>query len=133
MPPAPQPAPLVLLVGHCRPDASYLTMAVRKALPAAAVRNVLSPAELDAALAGHGDAGPALALVNRVLEPGFDTDSGLELIRELRKSKPDLKLMLISNYADAQAQAVAAGAYPGFGKNDLTSARVAEVLHAALK
>src|SRR5581483_11851226 len=58
----------------------------------------------------------AVVLVNRV----FDANgaSGLDLVRQI-KDDPALKavpVMLVSNYEDAQREAVAAGAEPGFGK-----------------
>ncbi len=58
----------------------------------------------------------ALVLVNRVLDG--DGASGMDVLRQL---KADAKagavpVMLVSNYEDAQQQAVAAGAVRGFGK-----------------
>ena len=44
----------------------------------------------------------------------------------------DVKMMLVSNYPDAQAAAVEAGALPGFGKRDIGSPRVKELLRQAL-
>lgn len=127
-------APLLLLVGHCRPDTSYLTLSLRKALPQAVVKSITDQQELDKAIATHpADAPPPLLLINRTLEPGFSADSGLDLIRDLHAAHPQLRLMLVSNYPDAQAQAVRLGALHGFGKNDLGSPRLAEVLHDALK
>ena len=58
----------------------------------------------------------ALVLVNRVFDA--DGSSGLELIRAI-KAEDELRnipVMLVSNYEDAQAQAVREGAVPGFGK-----------------
>ena len=40
--------------------------------------------------------------------------------------------MLVSNYADAQKQAVAAGARPGFGKAELNSSKAVDAIAAAL-
>lgn len=127
-------APIILLVGHCRPDTSHLTLSVRKALPNAIIKPITDQHELDKALANHpADAPAPLLLINRALEPGFSADSGLDLIRDLHAAHPQLRLMLVSNYPDAQAQALRLGALPGFGKNDLGSPRLAEVLHHALK
>jgi CheY-like chemotaxis protein len=76
----------------------------------------------------------AVVLVNRV----FDADggSGLELIQTL-KTDPQtqaLPVMLITNYANYEAQAIAAGAEPGFGKATLhepqTRERLGKYLHA---
>jgi len=58
----------------------------------------------------------ALVLVNSVFDA--DGSSGLELIRAI-KAEDELRnipVMLVSNYEDAQAQAVREGAVPGFGK-----------------
>jgi hypothetical protein len=41
-------------------------------------------------------------------------------------------MMLVSNHPDAQAAAIAAGAAPGFGKRQIGTPRVAEVLRQAL-
>lgn len=60
-----------------------------------------------------------LVLINRKLD--LDGSDGVKIIAQL-KSDPDLKavpVMLVSNYADAQEQATAAGAEPGFGKAQL--------------
>ena len=73
-----------------------------------------------------------LVLVNRI----FDSDgsSGLEFIRRV-KSDPTLSqvpIMLVSNYEESQAQAVAAGAVPGFGKASLGRPQMLERVGAFL-
>ena len=57
-----------------------------------------------------------LMLVNRVLDR--DGSSGLDFIRQMKADDVlrQVPVMLVSNYADAQRQAVALGALPGFGK-----------------
>jgi two-component system chemotaxis response regulator CheY len=60
-----------------------------------------------------------LVLVNRVLDR--DGSSGLDAIEQIR-AEDDLRtipIMLVSNYEDAQREAVARGALPGFGKAGL--------------
>ncbi len=42
-------------------------------------------------------------------------------------------MMLVSNYPDAQAAAVANGALPGFGKREIGSPRVIELIKGALE
>lgn len=75
----------------------------------------------------------ALVLLNRVFDA--DGDSGIDLIRSLgsssAKSKP--AMMLVSNYEESQAQAIAHGALPGFGKSALHAAETRERLEAALR
>ena len=75
--------------------------------------------------------GADLLLVNR--EPvGFDDTDGIRLIAELRKDYPDQKMMLVSDYQDAQQDAVKKGALPGFGKADMGTGKLAKVLREAL-
>ena len=73
-----------------------------------------------------------LILFNRELGYGFDPDTGVEAIRILNRSKPNLKMILVSNYPDAQKAAEDAGALPGFGKRELGTPRVLQVLREAL-
>jgi len=78
-----------------------------------------------------------LLLVNRVLDGEFESTGGVELVRSLaaRAKATDQRvpaLMLVSNFADAQEEAVAAGARPGFGKKEMNSERVRELIRAAL-
>jgi hypothetical protein len=40
--------------------------------------------------------------------------------------------MLVSNFADAQSQAIALGAAPGFGKNDLGTNKAIDAVRHAL-
>ena len=118
----------VLLVGHCGPDSSYLKMAVRNAGSNVQVLMADDSNELRAAL----DGGVDLILFNRELGYGFDEDQGVEMIRWLKPNYPSLKMMLVSNYPDAQQAALAAGALPGFGKREIGSKRVTELLRGAL-
>ena len=78
---------------------------------------------------------PVLGLVvalNRKLDA--DYSDGLEIIKTI---KADAKLsaipcMLITNYADHQDAAVAAGAHRGFGKKELAKPETHERLKAVL-
>ncbi len=72
-----------------------------------------------------------LVLVNRV----FDADgtSGVEFIGAARREKGMPPLMLVSDYADAQAAAVANGAAPGFGKSQLDMAESLELIRSAIQ
>src|SRR4051812_45827714 len=119
---------LIALVGHCGPDSSYLRMAVQSAIRDAQVVMADDDTDLSRLVATGVD----LLLMNRELDWGFDTRRGVELIKRLRAEHPGLKMMLVSNYADAQAEAQAAGAAPGFGKREIGSPRVREVLQSAI-
>jgi hypothetical protein len=79
------------------------------------------------------EAGATLLLINRTLDGGFDEEQGVELVRKLKTSYPAVKTMLISNYADAQSAAVAAGALEGFGKSEIGSPKMKQRLADAFK
>ncbi len=118
----------IALVGHCGPDSSFLRIAVRKAAPEA---QVLS-ADDDASLASLLDSGVDLLLFNRLLESGFADTEGVAYIKKVRQSHPDVRLMLVSNYPEAQAAAVAEGALFGFGKREIGSEKVTRLIREAL-
>ncbi len=118
----------VALVGHCGPDSSFLRMAVTRI-----GRDVqVVSADDSESLKKLIDEGVDLLLLNRQLDYGFDDTEGVALIRRIRTAYPNAKTMLVSNYSDAQAEAVRAGALPGFGKRDLMTPRVTELLRRAL-
>lgn len=123
---APSRSTPVVLVGHCGPDMFMLRGAVKRALPGATIQSADDAAQL-AGLLQPG----VLLLVNRVLDGGFETESGIELIRSLVHRHPGIRAMLISNYPEAQQQAVEAGACPGFGKRDINSENTVTLLRAA--
>jgi hypothetical protein len=120
----------IALVGHCGPDSTYLRMTVKKAVGSEAT---IIMADDDAELSRALSDGVDLILFNRELGYGFSQTHGVELIRHLTESKSSVKMMLVSNYAEAQAAAVQAGALPGFGKRELGTQRVVELLRAAVK
>jgi hypothetical protein len=117
----------VVLVGHCSPDSSYLTIAIKAVCPDARVVR----ANDDAAVLAHLKHGPDLLLVNRVLDGEFLDYSGVNLIARSRQSHPDTNVMLVSNYPDAQAAAAQHGALPGFGKSDLHTGKAGQTLASA--
>jgi two-component system, chemotaxis family, chemotaxis protein CheY len=118
----------VLLVGHCGPDSTYLRMAVKSAAENVALSSIEDNAGLEQAL----QQGVDLILFNRELDFGFEPDTGVEMIRVLKQRYPQVPMMLISNRAEAQDAAVAAGALPGFGKREIGSARVRQLLREAM-
>jgi hypothetical protein len=54
------------------------------------------------------------------------------VIKIFRGSYPTTRFMLVSNYPEAQAAAVAAGGVPGFGKREIGQPRVAQLIREAL-
>ncbi len=118
----------VLDVGNCGMDHGSLTRLVQREFSAEADSAHDAEEAVQAAKSGKY----ALVVVNRVLDS--DGSSGLAIIQSL-KSDPatkDVPVMMITNYPDHQAKAVAAGAEPGFGKSTLqepeTIARLAKYL-----
>jgi hypothetical protein len=119
----------IALVGHCGPDSSFLRIAVSKAERDVMILSVDDDSDLKRAL----DGGVDLLLLNRQLDYGFDEHEGVALLRKIRTKYPAVKAMLVSNYPDAQAAAVKEGALPGFGKREIGTPRVNELLKEALK
>ena len=118
----------VALVGHCGPDSSYLRMVVGGVAKDVQVLSADDDADLNRVLQDGVD----LLLFNREMPYGFSHTEGVQCIEVLRRTNPNLKTMLVSNYPEAQAAAVAAGALPGFGKRELSTPRVKELLREAL-
>jgi two-component system chemotaxis response regulator CheY len=121
------PAKKVLSVGQCGVDHPAISRVIRDRFAAEVV-----PADSAAeALAELRRGGYGLVLANRVFDMG---GSGLEFIQQIKADDAlkDVPIMLVSNYPDAQQQAVALGALPGFGKAALrdpaTLDRLADVL-----
>ena len=73
-----------------------------------------------------------LLLVNRELDGRFHSQSGIDLISEIAQQTDGPVTMLISNLEDAQAQAVDAGAKPGFGKSQLYDKSTTDILSGAM-
>jgi two-component system chemotaxis response regulator CheY len=118
----------VLSVGQCGADHAAIARALGREFAA----EVVAADTADEALARLRQGGFALVLVNRV----FDADggAGLDLVRRVKAdgALQGVAVMLVSNYEDAQEQAVGAGAEPGFGKAALGHPRTAARLRPFL-
>lgn len=114
----------VLDVGNCSPDHSAISATLSRHFQAEVVQ-AHGPEDTFAALkSGKFD----LVLVNRKLDQ--DYSDGLEIIQQI-KADPALAAtpcMLITNYPEHQAVAVAAGAEQGFGKLSLSAPETIERL-----
>jgi hypothetical protein len=117
---------LVLSVGQCGFDDSRISHLLREVC-GAAVDRAYTAADAQRMM---GEKQYALVLVNRVFDS--DGDSGVDFIRGAKAGGHATPMMLVSDYADAQQAAVDAGAAPGFGKGQLGSPGVAELLRAVL-
>jgi len=119
----------VLSVGQCAMDHGTISRYLEREFHAKVVR-ASDREEVECELGAQEF---DLILVNRI----FDRDgtSGVELLREWKEDPENTlaPVMLVSNYPDAQQQAVALGALPGFGKASLTSAATREKLAAVLQ
>lgn len=117
----------VLDVGQCGPDHT----AIRGLMETfgASVERVARPVDaLDLLRRGSYD----LVLVNRKID--LDYSDGTELIRAMQSDENlrTVPVMLVSNYAQAQSEAVKLGAVRGFGKTALGSADTRDRLAAYL-
>jgi CheY-like chemotaxis protein len=120
--------PKVLSVGQCNLDHASISRRLRDEFGAV----VIGASGAQDALAALQGGGIDLVLVNRV----FDNDAapGLEFLRVLKAdpATSDLPVMLVSNFPDAQRDAEALGALPGFGKADLNGSTARQRLAAVL-
>ncbi|MEX0936631.1 MAG: response regulator [Pirellulales bacterium] len=118
----------VLDVGQCSPD----HQTIRRYLSSnfnAAVDQTHGPEDTLQALRERSY---DLVLINRKLDR--DYSDGLEILRQI-KSDPELAsvpVMLVTNYAEHQDAAVAAGGERGFGKLEYDKPETREKLRALL-
>ena len=113
---------VVLSVGQCSFDHGNISRAIQGRYAAA----IATAATRDEALAWLKGNRAAVVLVNRLFDE--DGDSGMDFLRQAKAAHPDQPILLVSNLEDAQAEAQAAGAVPGFGKAELNSAKMAAAL-----
>ena len=123
-----EPTPLFLAVGHCGPDSWMLRTAVQRVVPDAAVEPVDRESDLDARLDAARER-PVVLLVNRKLDGDFTAEDGIDLIAGRREGTH--VALLVTNLADAMAEAEAVGALPGFGKSGLHDEGTSNVLRRA--
>lgn len=119
----------VLDVGNCDPDHAAIKRMI-EANFAAVVDRVHGPEDTLAALQSQRY---DLVLINRKLDR--DYSDGLEIIKLLKKPDAafrDIPVMLITNYAEHQQLAIAAGAAHGFGKLELHTPETKQRLQAFL-
>ncbi len=120
--------PCVLEVGNCTPDHGRISDMLEEHFDVTLDR-VMFVGEALEKLAGQRY---ALVMVNRLI---FDDNSdGGELIRRMQTDgHKDTPVMMLSNYDDAQAQAVSDGAVQGFGKAAVGTPATVELLARYLR
>lgn len=114
----------VLDVGQCGPDHGAICRMLERAFEV----DVVSADGLEDTLARLRAEKFDLVMINRKLD--IDYSDGLEIVSRL-KADPELAslpVMLVSNYAEYQDAAVAAGAVHGFGKARLSDPATVERL-----
>src|SRR5436309_7219217 len=118
----------VLSLGQCGADHGSISGVLRDQFRA----EVTAARTLEDALAKLRQGGFDLVLVNRVLD--YDGRSGFDFIDRMKRDEQlrGVPVMLVSNFEDAQEEAVARGALPGFGKAALRQPETLERLGAAL-
>src|SRR4051812_32971170 len=119
----------ILSLGQCAADDYTLTHFLQGNYDAEVVPADTAVEALDQLREGSFN----LILVNRMLDR--DGDSGLGFISRLKEDPAlgSIPVMLVSNYSDAQQQAVMLGALPGFGKSALSDAKTRDRLDAVLR
>ncbi|WZP00113.1 hypothetical protein EP7_001730 [Isosphaeraceae bacterium EP7] len=118
----------ILSVGQCSYDHGKIRGALNRSFEAETVAAATAADAFRAMARDHFD----LVLVNRVGDS--DGEPGVDLIRALKADPVNgaVPVMLVSNYATAQEEAVAAGALRGFGKGDLGTPVADDPIRAAL-
>jgi two-component system chemotaxis response regulator CheY len=122
------PAKRVLSLGQCGADHWSISTLLQRHFDAEVV-NADTFADATAQLRnGAFD----LVLVNRVLDR--NGASGVDFVAQMKADDAlaQVPVMLVSNHRDAQRDAVARGALPGFGKAALDDAATLDKLHAVL-
>jgi hypothetical protein len=117
----------VLSIGQCSADDYRLS----RVLSVEADAHVDRASTADIARRMMAEKPYDLVLVNRVLDG--DGSSGVDLIGEMASVAGSPCMMLVSDYADAQAAAVGKGAKKGFGKSALGTPEVGQLLREALR
>lgn len=119
-------SPRVLSVGQCGFDSASIERLFSTAFSAEVESVAAGPDAMGRLKSEKFD----LVLVNRRLD--LDGSSGVALLEKLHSEAPDVPMMLVSDKADAQADAVAKGALPGFGKSALRHPETTQRIRAAL-
>ena len=117
----------IVLVGHCGFDSQILRNFATEASNGLPTHNCISQEELDTFCRED-----CLLLINRELGGNFKESLGVDLARKLVDGPCPPRVILISNYSEAQQLAEANGAYPGFGKSELNTEHAHDCLKNAI-
>jgi len=114
----------ILDIGQCGFDGPRMEELWHEALGAKVVR----VANADEAFEELNGNNYDIILVNRIL--ARDGSSGLDVIREIKQARIKTPVMLVSDLSEAQHEAEAIGAVPGFGKADLCNPETLELVNS---
>jgi two-component system chemotaxis response regulator CheY len=119
----------VLSVGQCNPDHAAISRMLTDLFDVEVDRVMF----VDEAVSALAERAYDLVLVNRLIFE--DNSPGIDLIHHMRADPRSrgVPVMMVSNYPEAQAQAIAAGAVTGFGKDHLFKPETADRLAGYLK
>jgi two-component system chemotaxis response regulator CheY len=117
----------VLDVGQCGPDHATICSYLQQHFDCEVVQTHGPNDTLQQLRGGKFD----LVLINRKLDQDY-TD-GVDILRRIKAdaATAEVPVMLITNYPEHQAAAVAAGAMPGFGKLEFHQPETREKIAAA--
>ncbi len=123
-----QQKPKILDVGQCDLDHGNISRMLQSSLQA----DVDRAHNMSQALSAIRDHDYNLVLVNRIFDA--DGQEGQELISQVKEASfgKYVKIMLVSNFDDAQDAAIALGAVRGFGKNAIGEPATIELLQASI-
>lgn len=118
----------VLSIGQCVPDHTTLSGFLRQHFDVQIDKVDLPPEALEALRKQRYD----LVLVNRKLDA--DYSDGLDIIKAIKADSQlaAVPVMLVTNYAEHQEAAVAAGAVYGFGKLEYANPQTVDKLRPFL-
>ncbi len=119
----------VLIVGQCSMDFSNISRMLQTHFSA----QTSAATTLTEAITLAKQTNYNLILVNRLLD--IDGSAGVEVVRAVI-ADPEISatpVMLVSNFPEAQQEAVEVGAVPGFGKAQLRAPETLESLRAFLQ
>ncbi len=119
---------VVIDCGNCGPDYSAIRGKIQREFAAQVVQTHGAEDTLERLAAGP----VKLVLVNRKLD--CDYSDGMEVIRQIRADErwQDIPVMLVTNYAEHQQEAIKLGAIQGFGKLSLSDPQTTELLKSVL-
>ncbi|MFT5301266.1 MAG: CheY-like chemotaxis protein [Mariniblastus sp.] len=118
----------VLDVGQCNADHNQITQLLSREFDV----EIQRAHSFDEATQMALDTPFDLILINRILDAGGTAGMSILNAIKTQPSTAETPVMIVSNYADAQADAVSAGGMAGFGKLELDLEKTRDLLSQVL-